>query len=99
MTGRSGRFLAAVLGACMVLSLSRMTAELTSQTRRAESLRACLAGTEARIAEVRGQRNMSEEEIRQWALHRGLVSPEDVVFFDEGTDAWRTRHRLKNKGG
>ena len=87
MTGRAGRFLAAVLGACMVLSLARMTAELARQTRRAESLRAGLVRTETRIADLRAERSMSDEEVRQWALRRGLVSPEDTVFFDGSADA------------
>ena len=86
MTRGAGRFLAAVLGIYLALSLGRTAGELMIETRRAESMKTGLARVTARISALENVRAMTDEDVRQWARSRGLVAPEDIVFFDGGRE-------------
>lgn len=84
MIRNPGRMLAAILGIYLVLSLGRMAAALREETIRSQTIREELDRTERQISELETARNMSDEEVRQWALKQGLAAPEDIVFFDGG---------------
>ena len=86
MTRGAGRCRAAVPGSYLARSLGRTAGELMIETRRAESMKAGLARVTARISALENVRAMTDEDVRQWARSRGLVAPEDIVFFDGGRE-------------
>lgn len=77
------RLLALLLAVYAAAGMCRAAAALAEEDRRAGALAQALSETETEIARLRTP--MSDEALRRFAWKTwGLVSPEDVVFFDGG---------------
>jgi len=77
--------LALVLALYAAGEMCRTAAALTEAAEQSESLRAQCRAAALEIEDLSAFLSMTPEELRVQAWRRcGLVSPEDVVFFDEG---------------
>ena len=87
------RTLAAALGLYLALNMGRAALDGMEALRQAAALRQELYRIETEIGALEQFSRSSEQTLRLLAFRRaGLVGPEDVVFFDGGSDR-------KNKGG
>lgn len=73
-------------------TMCRTAADLTAELRRQETLKAACEETRFAVERAEAEILTTPEEIRlrAWRVY-GLVSPEDVVFFDEGSGGQRPK--------
>lgn len=79
------RILAIAMGLYLAWGMSRTAMDLGQASEEAGRLQEACAQTEAEILSLEAERTMSEADLHQWAFRQnGMVSREDVVFFDGG---------------
>ena len=79
------RILAATMGLYLAWGMSHVAVDLIQASAEVAQLQEACAQAETEISSLKGELFMSEADLRQWAFQQnGMVSQEDVVFFDGG---------------